>query len=189
MKKKMQIIRTLFISSLVMMGSAAFAQIGSIAPTVIATAGETQSAGGITLSSNTGECNVITLDPSSSIILTQGFEQPSSDLLGNADNSCGVLAYSGLTPNGDGHNDLWIIDFVDLHPENTMEVYNRWGALVWKGTNYDNGLNISGNGGVVWNGYDLDGKVVPDGTYFFIFTTLTNGVESCSTKGWVEVSH
>ena len=175
--------RKVLIFCSLIVGTSCFSQIGSLSPSVLGTTGGTTTNGTLVLSSNTGECMVSTAS-APSIVLTQGFEQPSSDLLSTA-NNCGILVYHGLTPNADGHNDTWIIDFVDLHPENTMEIYNRWGALVWKGTNYDNGTGSNGTqNGTVWAGLDNANQQVPAGTYFFIFST-----PDCSSNGWVEVSN
>ncbi len=90
---------------------------------------------------------------------------------------CGIQPYSGLTSNGDGHNDLWIIDYIDLHLPNTVMIYNRWGMMIWKGDNYDNST-------VVWNGTAQDGSALPDGTYFYVIEVAGGHMES-----WVELSH
>jgi gliding motility-associated-like protein len=90
---------------------------------------------------------------------------------------CGIHVYSGLTPNGDGHNDFWIIDTIQAYQPNTVSIFNRWGMEVWHGENYD-------NQNVVWKGTSQDNKQLPDGTYFYI---IEIGKESM--KGWVELSH
>jgi gliding motility-associated-like protein len=63
----------------------------------------------------------------------------------------------GITPNGDGVNDTWVIDFLDFYPSNTVEIYNRWGELVFQATKYDQ----------KWDGM-LKGKQLPVGTYYYI---------------------
>jgi gliding motility-associated-like protein len=90
---------------------------------------------------------------------------------------CGIISYTGFTPNNDGQNDLWVVDYLELHQPNEVEIYNRWGVMVWRGVNYDN-VNV------VWNGYTLDGQELPDGTYYWIIKTGT-----ATTKGWVELTH
>jgi gliding motility-associated-like protein len=92
-------------------------------------------------------------------------------------NICDIYVYKGFTPNGDGQNDLWIIDYLELHQPNTVEIYSRWGELVWEGTNYDN-VNV------VWDGHSKDGDELPDGTYYWI---ITEG--NATMKGWVELTH
>jgi gliding motility-associated-like protein len=66
---------------------------------------------------------------------------------------------SGITPNGDGYNETWVIDYIDLYPNNVVEVYNRWGDRLYRAEGYDNS-----NG---WDGY-FNGKALPVGTYYFI---------------------
>jgi gliding motility-associated-like protein len=39
--------------------------------------------------------------------------------------------YTLVTPNGDGDNDVLVIRNIELYPENTLEVYNRWGVKVY----------------------------------------------------------
>lgn len=90
---------------------------------------------------------------------------------------CNIHVYSGFTPNADGENDLWIIDYIDLHLPNNVTVFDRWGVEVWSGDNYDN-VNV------VWNGTSQSGDELPDGTYYYLIT-----VGTATTKGWVELTH
>lgn len=89
---------------------------------------------------------------------------------------CDIVVYSGFTPNNDGNNDVWIVDYLELHQPNEVEIYNRWGVLVWRGTNYDN-VNV------VWNGNTQSGEQLPDGTYYWVIKEGT-----ATMKGWVELS-
>jgi gliding motility-associated-like protein len=66
---------------------------------------------------------------------------------------------SGITPNGDGINDSWIIDYIDLYPNNVVEVYSRWGDLLYRAEGYDNNDP--------WDGF-YNGKELPVGTYYYI---------------------
>ena len=85
-----------------------------------------------------------------------------------------IVIYSGFTPNGDGHNDLWVIDNIELY-NNTVTIFNRWGLEVWRGNNYN-------NSSVVWTGLNTSGQPLPDGTYFYIVQ-----VDGTTYKGWVEL--
>lgn len=95
----------------------------------------------------------------------------------DAEASCLFTVYHGFTPNGDGHNDTWIIDGAEQYPNTTVWIYNRWGKRVWSATAYDN-VNV------VWNGTDENNTHLPDGTYYYIITVGTT-----QTNGWVELSH
>lgn len=64
---------------------------------------------------------------------------------------------SGFSPNGDGKNDTWLIDYIDQFPANTVEIYNRWGDRIFSSNGYD--VPFDGT----YKGQDL-----PVGTYYFI---------------------
>jgi gliding motility-associated-like protein len=69
----------------------------------------------------------------------------------------------GMSPNGDGFNDNLIIEGIELRGNNTLKVYNRYGALVFSEQNYNN----------TWNGDSQNTLTInknvglPDGTYFY----------------------
>lgn len=87
--------------------------------------------------------------------------------------------YTGITPNGDGNNDLWVIDGIEYIKDNQVTIFNRWGNIVWTAKDYD---NITEN--KVWKGTNGRGEELPDATYFYI-------VEANDKiyKGWVELTH
>ncbi|MGP8214097.1 MAG: gliding motility-associated C-terminal domain-containing protein [Bacteroidia bacterium] len=87
-----------------------------------------------------------------------------------------IVIYSGFTPNGDGHNDTWIIDNIELYPDNSVSIWNRWGSEVWSGNDYN-------NSSTVWTGLNSSGQPLPDGTYFYIVK-----VSGTLYKGWVELT-
>lgn len=62
-----------------------------------------------------------------------------------------------ITPNGDGINDVLEIINADKYPNNSLQVFNRWGKKVFEQVNYQNN----------WNGEGLI-----DGTYYYIFRYL-----------------
>jgi gliding motility-associated-like protein len=63
----------------------------------------------------------------------------------------------GITPNGDGKNDTWVIDYIDQYPDHVVEIYNRWGELLYRSTDYKND----------WNG-TYNGENLPVGTYYYV---------------------
>ncbi|MBO7134604.1 MAG: HYR domain-containing protein [Bacteroidales bacterium] len=62
-----------------------------------------------------------------------------------------------FTPNGDGVNDTWIIDNIEMFPDATIYVFNRWGQMLYKATGNDE----------PWDG-SYRGHHVPAGTYLYI---------------------
>lgn len=92
------------------------------------------------------------------------------------ENPCLLQFYSGVTPNNDGINDSWIIENVDVFPNNKVDIYNRLGNLVWQGVDYDNDNTL-------WKGQNLRGNDLPSDTYFYVFEA--NGEVE---KGWIELT-
>lgn len=85
-----------------------------------------------------------------------------------------IVIHNVITPNGDGVNDKWEIDCIELFPENKVELFNRWGAIVNVFENYN-------NTDIVWKGTNINGDILPDGTYFYM-VQIKNGP---TFKGWV----
>ena len=71
----------------------------------------------------------------------------------------------GFSPNGDGIRDFWEIKGIENSPENTVNIYNRWGDLVFTISNYDNQANVFR--GEANNLSKLGAGSLPNGTYFF----------------------
>lgn len=86
-----------------------------------------------------------------------------SNLLNDGD----VVVYNGVTPDGDGKNDYFIIDNIQHFPQNTVTIFNRWGREVYTTTNYDSHGNV-------FRGYAegvktfQKGEKLPTGTYYYI---------------------
>ena len=76
-----------------------------------------------------------------------------------------LIIAQGISPNGDGINDTWIIAGIERHPINTVTICSRWGDVVYKVQDYDN-VNV------VWKGEVNIGSTsdskAPDGTYFYM---------------------
>ncbi|MEI8054024.1 MAG: gliding motility-associated C-terminal domain-containing protein [Bacteroidota bacterium] len=83
---------------------------------------------------------------------------------------------NAFSPNGDGINDKWIVDFDNCASNVRALVYNRYGSKIYESQNYRND----------WAGL-YNGKPVPDGTYYFVidFTSYTG--EKTILKGNVTI--
>jgi len=85
----------------------------------------------------------------------------------NLENPGEVVIYDGVTPDGDGMNDYFIIENIQNFPNNTVTIFNRWGIEVFKTTNYDSNGNV-------FKGYSEgratlnDSEKLPTGTYYYI---------------------
>lgn len=75
--------------------------------------------------------------------------------------TCLVVIYNLISPNGDNDNDAWWIDGIRFFPDNHVRIFNRWGAKVWEGKGYDNDK-------VIWRGDNQNGAKLPVSTYYYI---------------------
>lgn len=62
-----------------------------------------------------------------------------------------------FSPNGDGVHDRWEIPYLSTYPGCTIDVYNRYGQLIYHSVGYD----------TPWDG-KVKGSEVPVGTYYYI---------------------
>ncbi len=69
-----------------------------------------------------------------------------------------------LSPNNDGNNDVLLLEAIALSPNNELNIYNRWGRLVYTMKNYDNTFSGIANVNVLLG----KGSKLPDGVYFYI---------------------
>lgn len=91
--------------------------------------------------------------------------------------SC-LTVYSEFTPNGDGLNDTFRIDCIEYYPNNKLEIFNRYGSLVYKTAGYTNNWDGTANvDGVVRRNEQL-----PVGTYFYVLE-----VDGKTKSGWVYI--
>jgi gliding motility-associated-like protein len=67
-----------------------------------------------------------------------------------------IVIPTGFSPNSDGRNDAWQIDNIDLFPDCRVEIYSRWGELLFTSDGYP----------VPWDG-TYNGGLVPVGTYYY----------------------
>jgi len=87
----------------------------------------------------------------------------------------------GLSPNGDGKNDLLIFEGLDKYGPSQLTVFTRTGIIVYKSDSYDNTWN-----GAVQKGSVNLGELVPTGTYYYI---LKLGDTNRTIKGFIYIAY
>ena len=97
-----------------------------------------------------------------------------------------IVVHKALTPNWDGLNDILIIDGAgdtNCYPSGiAVEIYNRWGVLVFETTKYNNTSNY-------FDGYSKGRTTIsksdglPTGTYFYILN-----YESVDGNGNIQIN-
>ncbi len=93
-----------------------------------------------------------------------------------------IKIYNAVSPNNDGKNDILLIEhIVELEQtrRNRVTIYNRWGDLVWEGTNYN-------NGSVAFSGKTNGNDLLPSGTYYYKIE-FTSGKKTVT--GYLALKH
>jgi len=71
-----------------------------------------------------------------------------------------------MTPNGDGQNDVLVIEGIELSSNNSLQIFNRYGVLVYSKNNYNNDFNgYSNRDDAIKRNAGLE-----TGIYFYIIT-------------------
>jgi gliding motility-associated-like protein len=89
-----------------------------------------------------------------------------------------VNVRSGLSPNGDGKNDTWVLDGIENYPDNKVTIVNRNGVKIFQTSGYNN----------MSNGFDghsnITGSLMQAGTYFYILEIKVHD-ETKRTTGYL----
>ncbi|NQX85281.1 MAG: gliding motility-associated C-terminal domain-containing protein [Flavobacteriaceae bacterium] len=123
--------------------------------------------------------------PSGSVI--EDTSDDGDDLDGNTEDDRTVvelgclMVFNEFSPNGDGINDFFVINCLENYPNNKLEVYNRWGNMVYEMKGYDNSWSGSSNGRSIHN----SSHKLPIGTYYYV---LNLGDGSKPNTGWIYIN-
>jgi gliding motility-associated-like protein len=73
----------------------------------------------------------------------------------------GIVIHPGVSPNGDGINDIFTIDGINAYPENKVTIMGRNGNIIFEAKGYDNQTKF-------FNGHSSkNGALQLPGTYFY----------------------
>jgi gliding motility-associated-like protein len=91
-----------------------------------------------------------------------------------SNNDCGFL-FNQFSPNsGDAINNFLFINCIQDYPNNSIEIYDRYGNQVFEARPYDN----------TWDG-TRNNNDLPKGTYFYVLDLVGDGSEV--RKGWIQI--
>ncbi|WP_456867706.1 Ig-like domain-containing protein [Galbibacter sp. BG1] len=92
-----------------------------------------------------------------------------------------------VSPNGDGRNDFFKIGGIELYPQNSVKIFNRWGVLVFETEGYGQSTNH-------FNGYS-QGRItigqnnkLPVGTYYYAIEYVKDQTTK-STAGYLYINY
>lgn len=83
-----------------------------------------------------------------------------------------------FSPNGDGINDTWDILGIDEFPDCNIQIFTRWGQLVYQTTGYSKEKR--------WDGNSKSGREMATGAYFYVINLRDDAYEE-PIKGTVSL--
>lgn len=138
----------------------------TVQPQVLNTTGNYTQVGGYLFDYSVGELTLVETFVLPELMLTQGFMQPLF-LSATGGGDLNIKVYPDVSPNNDGQgNESLHIEGIEAYPENDIQIFNRWGNLIFKTHGYhntDNSFKGKANTGIL-----VDGAEVPDGTNYYI---------------------
>jgi gliding motility-associated-like protein len=117
--------------------------------------------------------SVICGDAMSTVTINVNNEAVSSD----------VKPSGGFSPDGDGINEQWQIPNIEQFPNNFVQIFNRWGQLVFEIRGYNN-QNLSFEG-MATSGAVVGSGGLPEGTYFYL---IDLGDGSPASRGFLTIA-
>ena len=131
---------------------------------------------GVTITDPTAPIDLKVGDNVVTVIVTaeDGTQETYTVIVNRADAIPGAIVPTNvITPNGDGKNDYWIVEGLDLYPNNSVKVFDRAARLVYSANNYNND----------WDG-SYKGSPANEDTYYYLID-LGNG--SPKIKGFISI--
>ncbi|WP_157231249.1 gliding motility-associated C-terminal domain-containing protein, partial [Capnocytophaga sp. CM59] len=98
-----------------------------------------------------------------------------------------IVIHNGISANGDGVNDGFMIEHIEGYPKNNLKIFNRWGVLVYEKDGYSNEAPFDGHS----NGratISADSKL-PQGTYYYILEYEDSDDQPHTEKGWLYLKY
>jgi len=90
----------------------------------------------------------------------------------------GLVIPNTFSPNGDGINDTWEILGIEKYPDANVQVFDRWGQLVFQTTGYPPSKR--------WNGTSKSGKSLAPSAYYYVINVRDDDFEE-PLKGHVTI--
>jgi gliding motility-associated-like protein len=100
---------------------------------------------------------------------------------------CVIEVFNGLTPGGDGKNDVFYIKGIECFPNNSIQVFNRWGIVVFDKTGYNN-ADRAFRGLSDGNLTVAKAEELPVGTYYYVFKYTDNAAVSHEKAGYLYIN-
>jgi len=97
---------------------------------------------------------------------------------------CSIKIFNAVSLNGDEKNTRFYIRGIECYPDNTVQIYNRWGVLVFERDHYN-------NNDIVFKGFSegrttvKESNGLPEGTYYYILRYKDNQSKPQQEAGYL----
>lgn len=110
-----------------------------------------------------------------------GCENPNRYVVNVKSIPCDVEVYNTLTLNNNNQNDFLSIKNIEFFLNNQIEIFDKYGKLVYKMNNYGQNKNFF-YGIAQGNDVYLKDKKLPTGTYYYVLNIKNNSININKTK-------
>jgi gliding motility-associated-like protein/uncharacterized repeat protein (TIGR01451 family) len=100
---------------------------------------------------------------------------------------CVIKIFNAISPNGDKKNERFYIQGLECYPDNTVEIYNRWGVLVYERDHYDN-VNVVFRGISEGRVTVTSSEGLPVGTYYYVLKYKDSASNAHQQAGYLYLS-
>jgi gliding motility-associated-like protein len=111
------------------------------------------------------------------LIVTKGFCVDTASTIIYVDLPSGLIAPNVITPNGDGKNDVFYLDALNIG-QISMFVFDRWGLKIFDASDF---------GKMSWDGKNQSGNTVSDGVYYYVIKATGLDNKPYELKGIISV--
>ncbi|MFS4449701.1 HYR domain-containing protein [Maribacter sp. 2307UL18-2] len=123
--------------------------------------------------------------------IVQDLSDP-TDIAGNMPteitlSGCELKVFNAISPGTDRENEAFLVEGLECYPINKVEIYNRWGKIVFEREAYNNKDNVFRGISEV-KGTVNQSRELPDGTYFYVIKYVDFDGSSKSKAGYLHIN-
>lgn len=101
--------------------------------------------------------------------------------------SCDIIIYNGVSPLSDNENSVFRIENIEKYPDNKLEIYNRWGVVVYDATGYGIGDKFFRGQSEGRSTVSASGQL-PEDTYFYALKYVDANGDSKERSGYLYIT-
>jgi gliding motility-associated-like protein len=106
----------------------------------------------------------------------------------NSPDSCDVIVNNYISANSDESNEYLNIEGIERYPENSIEIFNRWGILIYYAEGYNN--NSKSFRGISEGKLTVNANAkLPEGTYYYLLKYKKSNGSTKEKAGYLFINN